>query len=105
MILSEIAGLKPYGAGFGRFILEPRFDLVESLDAKMPTNVGEIGVSWKRETEDECTVSLVKPEAACCIFCPPEGWKIESVRQNGEEIGVAREIGSGNSACILLKRN
>ncbi len=105
MILSEIAGLKPYGAGFGRFILEPRFDLVESLDAKMPTNVGEIGVSWKRETEDECTVSLVKPEAACCIFCPPEGWKIESVRQNGEEIGAAREIGSGDSACILLKRN
>ena len=35
----------------------------------------------------------------------PEGWKIESVRQNGEEIGAAREIGSGDSACILLKRN
>ncbi len=76
MILSEIAGIKPGNCGFRSFVLEPRFDLVKIVDATVPTDVGEIGVSWSREEDERCTVSLTKPEETTCTFRAPAGWTV-----------------------------
>ena len=105
MILSEIAGMKPYDAGFYKFILEPRFDLVKILDAKMPTNAGEIGVSWKRENESECSVLLTKPQKSECVFYPPKGWEIKKISLNGREIESVQEISFGSTATVYLKKS
>ena len=78
MILSEIAGIKPGDCGFASFILEPRFDLVKQVNASVPTNVGEIRVSWNQEQEGKCTIILEKPQSAACFFKAPDGWMTES---------------------------
>ncbi len=96
MILSEIVGLKPYQAGFDTFVLEPRFDLVKTVEAEMLTNSGKIGVSWKRQSETECMISLSKPEKTVCFFGAPTGWQIEK----GE-----KEIGAGiTKVDLILKK-
>lgn len=78
MILSEIAGIKPGDCGFASFVLEPRFDLVKTVNATVPTNVGDISVSWSREADDRCLLILKKSDEAVCTFYAPKGWQIES---------------------------
>lgn len=83
MILSEIAGIKPGDCGFASFVLEPRFDLVKTVSAMVPTNVGEICVAWRRDSEECCKVTLKKPQNAVCVFRAPKGWK--TVLGNGSD--------------------
>lgn len=86
MILSELAGLKPADAGFRHFIAEPRFDLIPTLDAEIPTNVGTIGIRWERTEDDRCEVYISKPETAACTFCAPEDWTVKTVAADGTVI-------------------
>lgn len=102
MILSEIVGLKPLDAGFDQFILEPRFDLVGQIEAQMPTNAGEIGISWKQGSDGSCTVCLTKPEAAGCVVRVPEGWSVKEIQLDGKPAGSSEKIGAGKSACITM---
>lgn len=76
MILSEIAGLKPYDAGFKEFIAEPRFDLVKVLNASMPSNAGQIGISWDYDGGEQCDVAVTVPTGAKCHFVAPKGWQV-----------------------------
>lgn len=78
MILSEIAGIKPGDCGFASFVLEPRFDLVKEVTASMPVNTGTIDVSWNRETEEKCVITVHEPEESEGIFKAPAGWMAES---------------------------
>lgn len=87
MILSEIAGIKPKDCGFERFVLEPRFDLVKKVNATVPTNVGDINVSWNTGQDGKCMITLTKPLSAVCTFKAPCGWVAESgVDNNGTVI-------------------
>ena len=86
MILSELAGLKPADAGFRHFIAEPRFDLIPTLDAEIPTNVGTIGIRRERTEDDRCEVYISKPETAACTFCAPEDWTVKTVAADGTVI-------------------
>lgn len=104
IILSTVAGLKPYDAGYQKFIFAPRFDLVERVSASMPTNVGEIAVEWNREKADSCTVVLYKPNAATCVFVPPEGWKVNAVTVDGAKLEPVIEIQNGSDVTISLSR-
>lgn len=101
MILSELAGLKPEDAGFGRFIAEPRFDLVCSLKARMPSNAGVLGISWEALDDEKAVVTVTKPEDAACRFVPPEGWRVESVTADGKTVdGLA--IGKGHELVFTV---
>ena len=82
MILSEIVGLKPYEAGFADFIFEPRFDLIGRVEATMPTNVGEISVTWSC-AEETCIVVLEKPDNTVSRFGAPAGWRLVETKEEG----------------------
>ncbi len=87
MILSEIVGIKPGDCGFASFVLEPRFDLVKEVKASVPTNMGDIAVSWKVLLDGKCAINLEKPQDAVCIFKAPAGWVTESgCDENGKII-------------------
>ena len=98
MILAEIAGIKPYEVGFEHFVVTPRFDLVESVSAKMPTNSGEIGVSWKSDSKGETLLTIETEAENTCDLILPNGYQLISLTADSEEkkspIGITgcREI-------------
>ena len=75
-------------AGFAEFIFEPRFDLISRVDAAMPTNVGEIAVSWVCEAET-CTLTLTRPAGAEPYFAAPAGWQIIDRRDDGSTLTLS----------------
>lgn len=49
-LLSCVVGIRPVAPGFAEYVIEPQLDLLESVDAVMPTPMGEIKVGWSRRS-------------------------------------------------------